>query len=131
MVIGGTFDKIQWLGIVFSLIILLSIFFLVRERMLKEKYSLIWFMIGLFTLVVSLFRGLLDGFSNLIGVYYAPSAFFSLLIACAYLLLLNMSVSISGLKTQNKAIAQELGLLKLRLEELEKDMDNSDERTTQ
>ena len=96
--------------------------------MLKEKYSLIWFMIGLFTLVVSLFRGLLDGFSNLIGVYYAPSAFFSLLIACAYLLLLNMSVSISGLKTQNKAITQELGLLKLRLEELEKEMAKTDER---
>jgi len=123
---GGSFDKIQWLGIVFSLIILLSVVFLVRERLLKEKYSLIWFLIGLFILVVSLFRGLLDGFSDLIGVYYAPSAFFSLLIAGAYLLLLNMSVSISTLKAHNKAVSQELGLLKLRLEELEKEMAKPD-----
>ena len=86
MMSTGSFDKIQWLGIVFSLIILLSVFFLVRERQIKEKYSLIWLLIGTFTLVISLFRGLLDGFSNLIGVYYAPSAFFSLLIAGAYLL---------------------------------------------
>ena len=123
MMFSGSFDKIQWLGIIFSLIILLSVFFLVRERLLKEKYSLIWLVIGLFMLIVSLFRNLLDGFSDLIGVYYAPSAFFSLLIAGAYLLLLNMSVSISHLKAQNKALTQELGLLRLKLEEREREED--------
>ena len=123
---SGSFDKIQWLGIIFSLIILLSVFFLVRERLLKEKYSLIWLVIGLFTLVVSLFRNLLDGFSDLIGVYYAPSAFFSLLIAGAYLLLLNMSVSISHLKAQNKELTQELGLLRLKLEEREREEDKKE-----
>ena len=116
----GSFDKIQWLGIIFSLIILLSVIFLVRERLIKEKYSLVWLLIGLFVFVMSVFRGLLVGFSALIGVDYAPSAFFALLIAFAYLLLLNLSVSISGLKAQNKAITQELGLLRLRVEELEK-----------
>ena len=117
----GSFDKIQWLGIIFSLIILLSVIFLVRERLIKEKYSLVWLLIGLFVFVMSVFRGLLEGFSALIGVEYAPSAFFALLIAFAYLLLLNLSVSISGLKAQNKAISQEVGLLRLRVEELEKE----------
>lgn len=126
----GHFEKIQWLGIVFSLIIILSVIFLVRERLIKEKYSLIWLLIGLFVLVVSLFRGLLDAFSDLIGVYYPPSAFFSLLIAGAYLLLLNMSVSISNLKARNKAVAQEFGLLKLRLEELEKEVAKSDKESS-
>ena len=93
---------------------------MVRERLIKEKYSLVWLLIGLFVFVMSVFRGLLEGFSALIGVDYAPSAFFALLIAFAYLLLLNLSVSISGLKAQNKAITQELGLLRLRVEELEK-----------
>lgn len=116
---AGSFDKIQWLGIIFSLIILLTVIFLVRERLIKEKYSLVWLLIGLFVLVMSAFRGLLEGFSALIGVDYAPSAFFALLIAFAYLLLLNLSVSISGLKAQNKAISQEMGLLRLRVEELE------------
>jgi hypothetical protein len=60
-----------------------------------------------------------------IGVSYAPSAFFAILISCAYLMLLNMSVSISRLKTQNKALTQELGLIKLRMEEVEKKMDRS------
>jgi hypothetical protein len=71
---------------------------------------------------MSIFKEMMDTFSSLIGVYYAPSAFFAILIACAYFLLLNMSVSISGLKSHNKALTQELGLTKLKLEELEKKM---------
>ena len=112
-------DKIHLLGVIFSFVILASVFVLVRGRHLKEKYSLAWFLIGLFVLVMSIFEGLMDWFGDLIGVYYAPSAFFGLLIACAYLLLLNMSVSISHLKMHNKALAQELGLTRLRVEELE------------
>ncbi|GAA4827637.1 hypothetical protein GCM10023310_00380 [Paenibacillus vulneris] len=112
----------QVMGIVFSLIIIISVFLMVRARMIKEKYSLVWFFIGLFTLIMSVFTDLMDWFSTLIGVYYAPSAFFAILIACAFLLLLNMSVSISGLKMHNKALTQELGLTKLKLEELEKKM---------
>jgi hypothetical protein len=119
---GGSLYSVQLMGVAFSFVIIISVFLMVRARMMREKYSLVWFLIGLFTLVMSLFKGLMDWFSDLIGVYYAPSAFFSILIACAYLLLLNMSVSISGLKTHNKALTQELGLTKLRLEELEKKM---------
>lgn len=113
-------SSVQWMGIAFSLFILISVFLMVRARMIREKYSLVWFVIGLFTLMMSVFKNLMDWFSSLIGVYYAPSAFFAILIVCAYLLLLKMSVSISGLKMHNKSLTQELGLAKLRLEELEK-----------
>lgn len=117
---GGTLTSVQLMGIAFSVVMIVSVFLMVRARMIREKYSLIWFLIGLFTLVMSVFKDLMDWFSSLIGVYYAPSAFFAILIVCAYLLLLNMSVSISGLKLHNKALTQELGLTKLRLDELEK-----------
>ncbi len=119
--LNSSFDKIQWLGIIFSLIILVSVVWLVRERLIKEKYSLVWFLIGLLILIMSMCRGLLEGFSALVGIEYAPSALFSLLIAFSYLLLLNLSVSVSGLKTQTKDLSQELGLLKLKVEELEQE----------
>lgn len=119
--LNSSFDKIQWLGIIFSLIILVSVVWLVRERLIKEKYSLVWFLIGLLILIMSMCRGLLEGFSALVGIEYAPSALFSLLIAFSYLLLLNLSVSVSGLKTHTKDLSQELGLLKLKVEELEQE----------
>ena len=111
--------SIQLMGIIFSLTMIISVFVMVRARMIREKYSIVWFLIGLFTLVMSVFNQLIDRFSNLLGVYYAPSAFFAILIASAYLLLLNMSVSISSMKMHNKELTQEMGLTKLKLEELE------------
>ena len=123
MLASGSIDRIHMMGAAFSVLILTAVFFMVRARMMKEKYALIWLFIGAFILVMSLFRELMDSFAGIIGVDYAPSAFFAILIACAYLLLLNASVSISHLKTQNKALAQELGLTRLRVEELEQKMD--------
>ncbi|TDF97091.1 DUF2304 domain-containing protein [Paenibacillus piri] len=117
---NGTSYSVQLMGIAFSLVMMISVFMMVRARMIREKYSLVWFLIGLFTLFMSMFTDLMEWFSQLIGVYYAPSAFFAILIVCAYLLLLHMSVSISSLKMHNKALTQELGLAKLKLEELEK-----------
>ena len=123
---GDNLDKIHLLGVAFSLLIVATVFFLVRGRILKEKYSLVWLLIGFFMLTMSVSHDLMDKFSDLIGVYYAPSALFAILIACAYLLLLNMSVSISDLKAHNKALTQELGLTRLRLEELEKKVDKAE-----
>lgn len=112
--------SVQVMGVVFSFILICTVFMMVRARRLREKYAIVWFVIGIFTLIMSMFTGLMDWFSGLLGVDYAPSAFFAILIASAYLLLLNTSISISGLKLHNKTLTQELGLTKLRLEELEK-----------
>lgn len=123
---GINIDKVHFLGTVFSLTILVSVFWLTRERLLKERYSLVWFLIGTYMLLMSVFRELMEWFSYLIGIEYAPSAFFAFLIACAYLLLLNLSVNLSALKMHNKALTQELGLTKLRLEELEKKINKAE-----
>lgn len=120
MVLFASIERIHLLGAAFSLFIIITVFWLVRARMIKEKYSLIWFLIGLFMLIMSVSKDLLENFSSLVGVYYPPSALFAIFIACAYLLLLNLSVTISDLKKHNKALTQELGLTNLRLEQLEK-----------
>lgn len=120
--LSADIDSVHLMGATFSLTIVIVVSLAVRERMLKEKYALIWFLIGIFIFIISIFRNLMDCFANAIGVYYAPSAFFAILIACAYLLLLNASICISGLKRNNKLLTQELGLAKLRLEELEKNL---------
>lgn len=126
MIIAGAYiDRIHLIGALFSVLIMLVVFLMVRSRMMREKYGLVWFLMAVFILVMSLFRELMDSFAAAIGVDYAPSAFFAMLIACAYLLLLNMSVSISHLKTQNKVLTQTLALTRLRVEELERKMSES------
>lgn len=118
----------QILGIIFSLFMLITVFFLVKHKRIREKYSLVWFFIGLLILAFSVFRDLMEWVSRLIGIDYAPSAFFAILIASAYLLLLNMSISLSTLKRQNKSLIQEIGLLNLRIDELENNKDRGTDK---
>lgn len=119
--------SIQIIGIIFSLFLFFSVVFLVRGKRMKEKYSIIWLFIAVFIFIISLFRDFMDWFSNLIGIYYAPSAFFSILISLSYLLLLSVSISVSTLRKHNKSLIQEIGLLKLKVEELEEKLKRSEE----
>lgn len=120
MVEPSHFYSVQIVGGIFGLFLIVSMFFLVKSKMVQEKHSLVWIFIGALILVFSIFRDLMEVFSDFIGIYYAPSALFAILISCAYILLLNMSISISTLKKKTKTLIQESALLKLKIEELEK-----------
>lgn len=112
--------SVQVMGVTFSVTLFIAMFILVRQRIILEKSALIWFFVSILVFIVSVWIDLMDQIADLIGVYYPPSLLFAVLITCIYFLLLNMSVNICTLKSNNKTLTQEVGLLKLRLEELEK-----------
>jgi len=127
ILIGGAFMVelykhygFQIIGFVFGAVLLVTIFTLVKKNRMQEKHSIIWLFVGGMITIFSVNRDLLEHFSALMGVYYAPSALFGILIVCVYILLLGLSVSISSLKKKNKVLIQEMGLLKLKIAELEK-----------
>lgn len=100
-----------------SLVVLILVIVLVRNRRLSEKLSLFW--LGFATLMMA---GASFGLPHylklaaLIGVVYPPSALF--LLALLFLLgyTLYLSIAISGLSEQNKLLAQELAILRLEVE---------------
>jgi len=93
---------------------------LVRRRRLKEKYSLLWLFTALCLLLLAVSKGLMDRLSAMMGIYYSPSAFFLLAFIFMMLIALQFSVVISRLSERNKVLAQEMALLKLKVEEMEK-----------
>jgi hypothetical protein len=93
---------------------------LVRRRRLKEKYSLIWLFAALCLLLFAVSKGMMDRLSAMMGIYYSPSAFFLLAFIFMMLIALQFSVVISRLSERNKVLAQDMALLKLRVEEMEK-----------
>ena len=103
-----------------SLGLLVLIFELVRSKALKEKYSLVWLLTALVLLLLSVFRGLMDKLAGMMGIYYSPSAFFLLAFVFLMVIMVQFSVVISRLSERNKLLAQDLALMKLRLEALEK-----------
>lgn len=97
-------------------IVLILVVELIRRGRLKERYALLWLLASCVLLILSTTK-IIESVSQIIGIYYPPSALF--LIAFLFLLLitLHFSVVISGLSEQNKRLAQEIALLRRDLED--------------
>jgi len=97
-------------------IVLILVVELIRRGRLKERYALLWLLASCVLLILSTTK-IIEKVSQIIGIYYPPSALF--LIAFLFLLLitLHFSVVISGLSEQNKRLAQEIALLRRDLED--------------
>lgn len=108
---------------------------LVRQRRLREEYSLLWLATALAMMIVSAWRDLLHGLSNIVGISYPPNLLFLLAALFTMLLLLYFSTVITRLTQENKDIAQEMALLRYELESLaaeqQRKPDNSNQSTTE
>jgi uncharacterized membrane protein YfcA len=102
-----------------SLLVLLTIVRLVRQKRLDEKYALVWLIAGAVMLIAPVGSNLVDWFSRKLGFAYPPS--FVFLIAFLVLCLINLqySVAISRLTQQNRVLSQKFAILERRLHESE------------
>ena len=98
-----------------SLVLLVAVFELIRQRRLRERYALLWALAGGVMLALSVWRSGVDTIAGLVGIHYAPSALFALASLFIVLLLLHFSTVISRLADENAILAQRLALLEHEL----------------
>src|SRR4051794_15644369 len=92
---------------------------LVRRRRLMERYALLWLFASTVLLAMAVWSDVLEWFARTVGVAYAPSALFAAALGfIVLLLLLHFSLVISRLADQNKLLAQRIGLLQRRVDEV-------------
>jgi len=103
-------DRIQIVSIIFSLVIFSFIFNLVKNRRMKEEYSLLWFIMSLLLLYLSLDRYAIDRLGQLFGIAYPPSVLTLMTTGFTFLLLIHLTVVITRLSDQNKEVIQSLAL---------------------
>lgn len=118
-----------------SLIALLVILELVRQRRLREEYSLLWLGTAIVMLVIGVWRDLLHSLASAVGIVYPPNLLF--LLAALFLLFIQLyfSTVITKLTQENKEIAQQVALLRYEVESLRgqhvnRKQDNTDESET-
>ncbi len=102
-----------------SVIALLFVLELVRQRKLREEYSLLWLLTAVAMLVVAAWRDLLHGLAVLVGIAYPPNLLFLLAALFVMFILLYFSTVITRLTQENKEIAQQVALLRYELERLQ------------
>lgn len=113
-------ERIQIISIVASITLLFFILILIRNRKLKEEYSLFWLLFSFILIGLSAWKNSLDWFAAQIGIAYAPAALFLVLIMAIFMILIEMSLIISKQSEWIKLTAQDIGVLKMELEELER-----------
>ncbi|WP_432821130.1 DUF2304 family protein [Trichloromonas sp.] len=104
------FDRIQIVALLFSLFIFWFIFSLVKNKRIREEYSILWFAMSLFLLYLSLDRYAIDRLGELFGIAYPPSVLTLMTTGFTFLLLIHLTVVITRLSEQNKELIQEMGL---------------------
>lgn len=112
-------ERVEVVAVVGSLGLLGLVVELVRRRKLGEAYSLLWLLTSLVLVVLSLWRGLLDIVADLVGIFYPPTALFVVGFGFVLLILLQFSVVVSKLSTENKTLTQKLAIMDWRLRQLE------------
>lgn len=106
-------DRIQFFSIIFSLFLFVFIFGLVKNRRIREEYSILWFAMSFFLLYLSFDRYAIDRLGSLFGIAYPPSVLTLLTTGFTFLLLIHLTVVLTRLSEQNKELIQELGLGRL------------------
>jgi hypothetical protein len=101
-----------------AVILVVSIFELVRKRRLREEYAWLWLLAG-FLIMVAAFvpmKGLMF-LANIMGSQNPPAAVFFLGFCATTFLCLQFSVKLSRMTEQMKNLAQKVSLLEAELEE--------------
>lgn len=115
-------DRQTLFGLVITVIILLVVLELVRRRRLREEHSLLWLLTGVVLIVLSVWSAPLDLLAELTGIF-RPTVLFAVAVAFFLAIMLYYSTVLTRLADQNKALAQELALLRQEVERLREGLD--------
>ena len=112
--------RLTIISVVVALAALVLVFELLRRRRLREKYAVIWVVISLGTLVVALFPPLLGWIAALVGIQTPSNLLFFSSLIILFAVSLQLSREVGLLEEQSRRLAEEVGGLRLRMDELEK-----------
>jgi hypothetical protein len=106
-------------GIAFALIVLAIIITLLLRRQLREKYAVLWLVIGLATLVLAVFPELLVWLAGVLGVAVPSNLLFALSLALLIGVTLHLSWELSTAEEEIRRVAEDVAILRADVEALQ------------
>ena len=92
---------------------------LIRRRKLKDELWLPWLLVAIAPLVTSLWIRPWAALAHWLGIIYEPALLLGLATLLGFAMLLYLTVVVSTLMRQNLRLAQDLALLRMRVESAE------------
>ena len=102
-----------------ALVILATLFEMLRRHRLREKYALAWFLIALAALTSALFPGLVAAITELLGVAVPANLAFFAATLVLFLMTLQHSSDLGRLEERTRTLAEEVAVLRLELDQVD------------
>lgn len=109
---------ITLLGIVFAVSVLVVIVWMLLSHRLREKYAILWLVIGIAMLVLTLFPGLLTSLASLLEVEVPANLLFLLALALLIGVTLHQSWELSTAEDETRRVAEEVAILRAEVDRL-------------
>ncbi len=109
--------RVQLISLIASIGFLGVILELVRRRMIKERFALLWIISAAAMIVFSVWADLLEVLASLVGIYYAPAVILPIIIFFGVVLFLYFSVIVTKQDEKIKILAQKIALLEDKTQE--------------
>ncbi len=106
--------------IIITLFYLFVILKAIKNRKMQISLSLFWIFTGIILLVAAIFPNLFGYISNLLGFETTSNMIFCITIFLAFYLIFNLTMMLSKENKKTTKLVQEISLLKNKVEELEK-----------
>ena len=92
---------------------------MLRRKKLREKYAVLWLVVGVATLVLAAFPRLLNIVAEYVGVQVPSNLLFAMSILMLLGVCLHLSWEISVVEDETRTLAEEVAILRTQLESLE------------
>ena len=112
-------------AIVLAIGMLLVVIELVRKRKLREEYAFLWIGTAILLTVLALWTEVLGWIRDLLGAETQASTLFFGAIIFLMLVALQFSVRLTKLTFRNKALGQEVSMLKKDIQDLRDEIDDN------
>lgn len=91
---------------------------LLRQGRLREKYAALWLVLGGAILLLALWPDLLGLAADLVGIQVGSNLLFFLAILLLFGVCLHLSLEVSQLEDETRALAEEVAILRLDVAEM-------------
>lgn len=100
---------------VVSLALVAIVIELLRRKHLREKFAVLWLIIGLATIVLAGFPQLLEFATRLVGVQIPANLLFTMSILLLMGVCLHLSLILTKVEDQTRTLAEEVALLRFQI----------------
>lgn len=103
--------------VVLTVFMLILVGNLLRSRRIRERYAVLWVVVGLIMLILVAFPGVLSWLAVLVGVAVPSNLLFTLAIIMLLGITLQLTLEVSRAEDRSRVLAEHVAILNLEMHE--------------